>query len=294
MCNFKYFKKFFVFIGFFATLTSWAGSYEDYFNAIKFDNVKTVESLLQRGFDPNTVNPAGVHGLMLAVKEPSLKVAELLASWPKVKTEIRNEQDESVLMLAAIKGYLPLVKKQVENDADVNKTGWTPLHYAATTGQVAVLEYLLENSAYIDAESPNGSTPLMMSAMYGSPEAVKVLIQAGADLKVKNQLGLTALDFAVRGNRQNAKELIETGLQRLAAREARQKLLLSKETEPSKSSTEPAAATLPGQPAVTATTTTPTSTPTPTPTSSPNAAPTESQKVTTEPDSSKVVPVVIR
>jgi hypothetical protein len=47
-----------------------------------------------------------------------------------------------------------------------------------------------------------------------------VLIQAGADLNIKNQLGLTALDFAVRGNRQNAKELIETGLQRLAARTA--------------------------------------------------------------------------
>jgi hypothetical protein len=56
--------------------------------------------------------------------------------------------------------------------------------------------------------------------MYGSPEAVKVLIQAGADLNIKNQLGLSALDFAVRGNRQNAKELIETGLQRLAARTA--------------------------------------------------------------------------
>jgi ankyrin repeat protein len=59
----------------------------------------------------------------------------------------------------------------------------------------------------------------MMAAMYGSPEAVKVLIQAGADLHQKNQLGLSALDFAVRGQRQNAKELIETGLARLAARQ---------------------------------------------------------------------------
>jgi ankyrin repeat protein len=81
-----------------------------------------------------------------------------------------------------------------------------------------VTEFLLENSAYIDAESPNGTTPLMMAAMYGSPEVVKVLIQAGADLTVKNQIGLSALDFAVRGNRQNAKELVETGLQRQAAR----------------------------------------------------------------------------
>lgn len=222
MQNIKYIRKFIVFIGFFSvSFFSSAGSYDDFFKAVRLDDVRTVHALLQRGFDPNTVNPDGVTGLMLAVREPSLKVAELLAGWPKVKTEVRNDKDESVLMLAALKGYLPLVKKLVEHDADVNKTGWAPLHYAASGGQVAVIEFLLENSAYIDAESPNGSTPLMMAAMYGSPEAVKVLIQAGADLNMQNQLGLSALDFAVRGNRQNAKELIETGLQRQAARKAK-------------------------------------------------------------------------
>lgn len=218
----QYIKKSFVLIGLFSFyLISSAGSYEDFFKAVQFDDVKTVQALLQRGFDPNTVSPTGAPALMLAVREPSLKVAQLLASWPKIKTEVRNDKDESALMLAALKGYLPLVKQLVDNDADVNKPGWTPLHYAASTGQVAVIEFLLDNSAYIDAESPNGSTPLMMAAMYGSPEAVKVLIQAGADLNIKNQLGLTALDFAVRGNRQNAKELIETGLQRQAARAAK-------------------------------------------------------------------------
>ena len=64
-------------------------------------------------------------------------------------------------------------------------------------------------------------------------EAVKVLIQAGADLNVKNQLGLTALDFAVRGNRQNAKELIETGLQREAARAAKAQSTMPASVDPS-------------------------------------------------------------
>jgi ankyrin repeat protein len=219
MYYFNKIKKLFVIIGFFLS-PFWAisGSYEDFFKAVQFDNVRVVQGLLQRGFDPNTVNPEGVPALMLAVREPSLKVAELLAAHPDTKTEVRNGKDESVLMLAALKGYLPLVQKLMANDADVNKTGWTPLHYAASGGHVPVIAYLLENSAYIDAESPNGTTPLMMAAMYGSPEAVKHLIQAGADLTIKNQLGLTALDFAIRGQRQNAKELIETGLARLAAR----------------------------------------------------------------------------
>ncbi len=226
MYHFNKLQKCIVFIGFiFQGVIVHAGSYEDFFKAVQLDDVRTVQSLLQRGFDPNTVNPQGVPALMLAVKEPSLKVAQLLATWPKVKTEVRNENDESALMLAALKGHVALVKLLVENDADVNKSGWAPLHYAATAGNVPIIELLLDNSAYIDAESPNGSTPLMMAAMYGTPESVKVLIQAGADLNVKNQLGLTALDFAVRGNRQNAKELIETGLQREAARKARQQAI---------------------------------------------------------------------
>ena len=234
MKHFNLSKKIVVFIGFILSSTfSLAGSYEDFFKALQSDNVRVVQGLLQRGFDPNTVNPEGIPALMLAVREASLKVAELLAAHPQTKVEIRNDKDESVLMLAALKGYLGLVEKLVENDADVNKPGWTPLHYAASTGQVAVIEYLLENSAYIDAESPNGSTPLMMAAMYGSPEAVKVLIQAGADLNIKNQLGLTALDFAVRGNRQNAKELIETGLQREAARAAKAQSTMPASVDPS-------------------------------------------------------------
>ena len=213
-------KKLIVFIGFYLfSFWATAGSYEDFFKAVQFDNVRVVQGLLQRGFDPNTVNPDGVPALMLAVREPSLKVAELLAAHPDTKTEVRNSNDESVLMLAAIKGYLELVQKLVDNDADVNKTGWTALHYAASGGHVPVIAHLLEHSAYIDAESHNGTTPLMMAAMYGSPEAVKHLIQAGADLTIKNQLGLTALDFAVRGERQNAKELIESGLARLVTRQ---------------------------------------------------------------------------
>lgn len=222
MYHFHNFKKSIVFIGFFSfSFLSLAGSYEDFFKAVQFDDVRTVQSLLQRGFDPNTVNPAGHSGLMLAVREPSLKVAEVLAGWPQTKVEVRNDKDESPLMLAALKGHLALVKKLVERDADVNKTGWTALHYAASGGHTQVIDFLLENSAYIDAESPNGTTPLMMAAMYGSPESVKLLIQAGADLNVKNMVGMTALDFAVRADRQNSKELIETGLQRQAARAAR-------------------------------------------------------------------------
>jgi len=185
-----------------------AGSYDDFFVAIKQDNARAITSLLQRGFDPNTPNAEGMPGLYLALREPSLKAAEALIAWPKTNVEARTLQDESPLMLAALKGHLQLAKMLVERGADVNKTGWTPLHYAATNGHLAIMELLLDNYAYIDAESPNGSTPLMMAALYGTPAAVKLLLEAGADPNLKNQLGMTAMDFARRGNRKDAEELI--------------------------------------------------------------------------------------
>jgi ankyrin repeat protein len=63
------------------------------------------------------------------------------------------------------------------------------------------MQMLLDRSAYIDAESPNGTTPLMMAAMYGTPEAARFLLEAGADPTLKNQLRLTAADFANRAGR---------------------------------------------------------------------------------------------
>jgi hypothetical protein len=185
-----------------------AGSYEDFFSAVKQDDSDAVKVLLSRGFDPDTVNPQGLTGLFLALRDSSLEVAKALIDWPQTHVESRSPDDESPLMMASLRGNRDLVKRLIERDADVNKPGWTPLHYAATNGHVPVIELLLENYAYIDAESPNGTTPLMMAAYYGTPAAVQVLLEAGADPSLKNKLGLTAIDFAFRGNRAESAELI--------------------------------------------------------------------------------------
>jgi ankyrin repeat protein len=191
----------YVFIGF-----SWAkaGSYDDFFTAIKRDDAWGVSTLLQRGFDPDTTDPKGIPALIVAIREPSPKAALTLIRWPQTQVEARNADGESALMLAAFKGYEDLVAALIARGADVNKTGWTPLHYAATNGHIGVIKQLLEASAYIDAESPNGSTPLMMAAQYGSLDTVKLLLDEGADPTLKNQLGLTAIDFARRVGREDA------------------------------------------------------------------------------------------
>ena len=210
----KYFKSLVYLFVFSVISSAHAGSYEDFFVAIKQDDARGVQTLLQRGFDPDTVDPKGLSGLYLALRDQSLKVAATLIDWPKTNVEIRTVQDESPLMMAALKGHLELARKLIDRGADVNKPGWAPLHYAATNGHLAIMELLLEQHAYIDAASPNGSTPLMMAAHYGTPAAVKLLLEDGADPTIRNQLGMTAIDFAHRANRQESAELISASVRR--------------------------------------------------------------------------------
>ncbi len=185
-----------------------AGAYEDFFIAIKRDDASVVLSLLQRGFDANTRDPNNQYGLYIALRESSPKVAKVLVDWPQTDFNAENDDGETPLMMAALKGPSDLALEMVRRVDDVNKTGWTPLHYAATAGNVLLINALLEKHAYIDAESPNGTTPLMMAAQYGTAGTVKLLLEEGADPFLKNQQDLTAIDFAHRGLKADAADII--------------------------------------------------------------------------------------
>jgi ankyrin repeat protein len=209
-------KNLYVFAFFFLSVAlARAGAFEDFFAAVRRDDESAMVQLAFRGFDLNTRDENGNHALLLAIREESWRVANFLLDQPLVQVEARNPAGESPLMLAALKGQLPMVKRLIERKAEVNKPGWAPLHYAATNAEpvsVDLVRLLLEHHAYIDAESPNKTTPLMMAARYGTPEVVKLLLEEGADPTLRNEQGLTALDFAVRAERQDAAALIGNAL----------------------------------------------------------------------------------
>lgn len=186
-----------------------AGSFEDYFIAIRNDYASTVNDLLNRGFDPNTRDERGQPGLTIALQEHSLKAARALLARPGVDVNALNRQGESALMMAALKGDLAGAKLLLEHGAKVNLAGWSPLHYAASGPEPEVVQFLLDRGAQIDAASPNGSTPLMMAAQYGSEDSVKLLLDRGADPQRRNQLDLSAADFARKAGRDTLVKRLE-------------------------------------------------------------------------------------
>jgi ankyrin repeat protein len=197
----KYCLYLYVFIGY--SLSN-AGSYDDFIAAVTFDQPATIERLLARGFDPNTPNEKGVPGILVALQSESTKSAMLLAKHPKTNLNANNSVNETPLMLAAINNQLDLAKVLISRGADVNRPGWTPLHYAAAKGHREMMRLLLENEAYIDSESANGTTPLMMAAYYAQPLAVKLLLEEGADPTLLNAANASALDMALSQDRQQS------------------------------------------------------------------------------------------
>jgi ankyrin repeat protein len=179
---------------------AFGGAYDDWFKAIKLDRDDQVRTLLRRGVDPNTIDEErGDTGLILAVREGSARVLDMLLQVKDIKLDARSRNGDTALMLAAYKGNLAVVRALLDKGAEPNQTGWTALHYAATVGNNDIVGLLLDRSAYIDAESPNQTTPIMMAARGGHILTVKLLLDEGADATLKNGAGMTAIDFAKAG-----------------------------------------------------------------------------------------------
>jgi ankyrin repeat protein len=176
--------------------TAHAGAYEDFFVAVARDDGRTVSQLLQRGFDPNARNPDGQTALHLALRGPSPNVAEALWRHAELDIDATNQSGETPLMFAALRGQLDWARRLLERGAKLQRTGWSPLHYAATGPEPAIVGLLLDRGAPIDAPSPNRTTPLMMAARYGAEASVDLLLARGADKRLRNDRDLDAAGFA--------------------------------------------------------------------------------------------------
>jgi uncharacterized protein len=174
--------------------------------ATQLDYGAKVKDLIKHGESPNSVDAHGMPLIVYAAKYKADSVVAALAENPDTDLDALDPAGENALMLAAINQDQPMVQALIDKDAEINKTGWTPLHYAASAGDDAIVKLLLDHSAYIDAGSPNGSTPLMMAAAAGHDSTIKLLLDEGADMTIKNQLGMNVIDIAKRYNQRDIAE----------------------------------------------------------------------------------------
>ncbi len=198
--------------------SAWAGAFDDFFRALKLDDVDAVRALLRRGFDPNAVDAHGNSALYLALQYHALKVARLLLDQPHLRLDQRNPEGETALMIACLRGDTALAEAMVARGAAVNPPGrapaWSALSYAATDGHDDLVKFLLAHGALVDRPAPNGTTPLMMAAYFGHTSTVRLLLAAGADPKRRNAMGFTALQLAMRRSHEATAQVLGHALDR--------------------------------------------------------------------------------
>jgi ankyrin repeat protein len=113
----------------------------------------------------------------------------------------KNKLGETPLYVAAEKGQIEIAKLLIARGADakaLTPNGETVLHAAAMIESSVLMTTLIEAGAEINTANRDGETPLHWAAITGTFLAVKALADAGADLNVQDaRLGNTALHAAV-------------------------------------------------------------------------------------------------
>lgn len=172
--------------------------------AVRADDRGFVNRMASLGLDESSRDALRNNLLMLAIRENGRGLALELLKQPVWQTkeilEYENQLGETALMLAAMGGSLPVVTRLVELGAEINRAGWSALHYAASAGKDEVIRFLADRSAYVDSASPNGTTPLMMAARFNHRSSAQLLLDLGADPTLTNEAGFTARDYALTNN----------------------------------------------------------------------------------------------
>lgn len=197
-------------------------------------------ALAQKGMDQININGQFVMAARAGLVD---RVVVLLDEGAKVNSRDRN--GDSPLNMAASKGNVALADVLLKAGADVNLanlSGVTPLMGAAFSGKVELLRLLLAAGAKIEpldrvkknaatyaagngcsdcllaliragtpvnAPLENDLTLLMWAAAYGHETSVRLLLAQGADPKLKDSRGKTAVDMAREANHLKVVSLLE-------------------------------------------------------------------------------------
>ncbi len=187
--------------------------------AVRADDAALVRMLLGAGADASHATRNGITPLWLAATNRNPEMVELLLD-AGADPNHRIPDGQTILMHAAQTGHPKVIEELIEHGADVaaegKSFGETALILAAIANQPDAVRTLVEHGAKVDHRSwalrydndrfglegvvtilPSGDfTPLMYAAREGSTDAVRALLDAGADVSLTDQDETSALLYA--------------------------------------------------------------------------------------------------
>ncbi|MBO0341005.1 ankyrin repeat domain-containing protein [Flagellimonas profundi] len=133
------------------------------------------------------------------------------------QTEVKAP--DMALSAAVVAGNLDAVKQHIAAGTDINEkdalSGSTPLITAITFDKRDIAQALVDADADLTIKNNDGATALHVAAFFGRVEAVQMLMDAGADKSARNNFGATPRE-TVMGSFEDMKPIYEMMQQQLA------------------------------------------------------------------------------
>ena len=188
-------------------------------------SVSIIERLLEAGADPNRMLPGGETALMTAARTDRAEATKLLIAHGAHVDAQEDTRNQTALMWAAAEGNAGVISVLLQAGADIHarstgpassatstgSTGvvfrdysrrgridaFTPLLFAVRAGHLDAVRTLLENGANVNDRAPDGASALVVAAVNAHWEMAGLLLDEGADPALADQ-GWTALHQVVR------------------------------------------------------------------------------------------------
>jgi ankyrin repeat protein len=175
--------------------------------------IKTVRALLEK-VDIDGRNKEGNTALFLALRTDKRNVFDLL--WEKnADIKIPGKNNRTILHVAASQDDLDLIQKLIERGADVNAVDDiekdTPFIESCigNSPHLEIVKFFLDKGVDINRQGTNKATCLIYVAAAGHKEVVRELLNRGANPKLKDREGKTALDWALKYDRKEVAALLK-------------------------------------------------------------------------------------
>ncbi|KAJ5119743.1 hypothetical protein N7448_010412 [Penicillium atrosanguineum] len=187
--------------------------------AVVLEDLGAVQTLLANGANPNGNDRVrDKRPLILAAMKGYLDIVKLLLLSYDATLEVTDSVGLSALYWAVSENQVETARFLLSHGADINRgvDGSTPLHSAITgvitENQMEMIHLVLEQGANVNPADETSNLPLMRAAISSKADLVRLLLSKGADAHAKDDEGLTALDWARRCDCEETAAILEDAM----------------------------------------------------------------------------------
>ncbi len=173
--------------------------------------VEAVQRIVESNVDLNLMDRNGFSALMWAQRKKRAEVVTILTK-AGAFDYLEAERREKELIDASVAGNVVAVKKLLDAGVNINARGTkgsaTPLIIAAERNQVDLLKLLLERGADINVRDEKWQSALFHATANDRPDVIGILIQKNADVNARDKTGRTPLMMACHDAREQIMDML--------------------------------------------------------------------------------------